>query len=371
MPICTIAEKNYTPKESTHGRTGEASAGAFLQCASVSMGAISMSARHKKIVVLGGGTGTSAVLRALKAYPVHLTAIPSMADDGGSTGILRRELRVLPPGDVRQCIIALADNEDSARALFGYRFDKGVFRGHNMGNLILAALEQECGSFEKAVGQCSDLLSLRGAIHPATYTSVTLSARLKNETVRGQSAIHTRRLDTLEKLFLEPHPKANPQAITAINEADTIIFAPGDWFSSVMPNFLIPALRAAVKKSHAKKIHICNLATKRGHTDGWNVHTFRTKLEEAIGGTVDYTIYNGYLPRGKGAQRYEDPEHLLVEIDEYSKKCYIRAKLLRLSLAPRDRSDLLTRNNLRHDEKVLGAAIMNVVEHRYDYLHRD
>lgn len=180
----------------------------------------------KNIVVLGGGTGTAIVLRSLKKYPVHLTAIPSMADDGGSTGILRRELGVLPAGDVRQCLIALADKKTMPEKMLGHRFSRGTLAGHNVGNILLAALEQHYGNFEEALAHCATLFHMQGALYPATLENVTLVAHFPNKIVRGQSAIHVRNLTSLKKMTLDPVPTANPKALKALVSAHVIIFAP-------------------------------------------------------------------------------------------------------------------------------------------------
>jgi uncharacterized cofD-like protein len=321
-----------------------------------------MGKHAKNIVVLGGGTGTATVLRGLKRYPVNLIAIPSMADDGGSTGILRRELGVLPAGDVRQCLIALADEKTKPEKLLAHRFGTGSCAGHNVGNLIFAALEKEYNGFEKALEHCAVLFRIRGAIYPATLTNITLVAYFQNETIRGQSAIHARNLAGLKKMTLEPVPRANPKALAAVRSADAIVFAPGDWCCSIVPNHLIPAIRNSINASPAIKIQLCNLVTTKKHTHGWSVRTFREKLETLLRNTVDSTIYNSNILHGKSAAPYVAAGRAFVQIDMNLDQSYTPANILSATLVKSSKKDLIPRNPVRHDESALARVIMNILK---------
>ncbi len=321
-----------------------------------------MNTGRKNIVVLGGGTGTSIVLRGLKKYPVNLTAIPAMADDGGSTGILRRELGILPPGDVRQCIIALADDRIHAERLLSYRFSVGTFAGHNAGNILLGALELEFGNLEEALSYCCSLFRIQGNIYPATFTKTSLVGHFPNKIVQGQSLLHAKNLEKLLKITLHPLPKTNPKALSALQSADAIIFAPGDWYSSIIPNLLIPGIRNVINKSTAVKIHICNLVTTKKHTDTWSVRTFRKNLEIFLRGHIDYTLYNNKIPQGKAAMPFTKRGHTFVKIDNNLDECYISAPLIDTELVPQRRADPILRNPVRHDECALAKTIMAIIE---------
>ncbi len=321
-----------------------------------------MAKNIKNIVVIGGGTGTALVLRALRKYPLHLTALPAMMDDGGSTGILRRELGVLPAGDVRQCIIALADQKTGAERLLKYRFTKGTLAGHNVGNILLAALEKEHASFEKALLHACTLFHTRGMIHPTTLQKATLIARIGKKTIRGQSTIHKETLPLHVRLELDPLPRANPQAERAIRNANAIIFAPSDWYSSIVPALLVPGIQKNIKKSSAVKIHVCNLVTTKNHTAGWNVATFRQKLEELLRCNIDYTIYNTKVPKGAHAAPFVANDRAFVKFDGIKNTSYIPKRLLLNSLHNTKKGDLLERNPVRHNERVLGRTLMQIFE---------
>ncbi len=183
--------------------------------------------KRKKVVVIGGGTGTYTVLTGLKAYPLNLSAIVTMADDGGSTGILRDELGVLPPGDVRQCLVALSRSDRLMRELMNYRFSRGSLKGHNFGNILLSALEKVTGSFDAAVEKASDILRLAGRVFPATLDKVRLVTYLENGRIlKGERTIHSANLKRVRDFKLFPRAKANPKAVEAILKADAVIMGP-------------------------------------------------------------------------------------------------------------------------------------------------
>ncbi len=234
--------------------------------------------RGPKIVAIGGGTGLSVLLRGLKSYTANLTAIVTVADDGGSSGRLRRALGVLPPGDFRNCIAALADDESLVTQLFQYRFGRGdeALSGHSFGNLFITAMAEVAGSFEQALIESAKVLAIRGRVIPSTLSDVTLVGELVDEAaqvsrVEGESHI-TEALGAIRRVYLEPGAvRAYPGAIRAVLEADLIVFGPGSLYTSIMPNLLVPDLTDAIGASRAKKVYVCNTATQPGETDGYSV----------------------------------------------------------------------------------------------------
>jgi uncharacterized cofD-like protein len=260
---------------------------------------------RKKIVVIGGGTGTFTVLSGLKKYPLNLTAIVAMSDSGGSTGILRDELGVLPPGDVARCLVALSRQDVLMRALMDYRFDGGKLKGHRFGNLLLSALEKTTGSFDRAVEKASDILRTNGRVIPSTLDKVHLVARVGKRLVRGEEKIQMTKLNGfLKKLWLEPSGRANPKALKAIREADAIVIGPGGFYTGVITNLLVRGIPEAIRKSKAKKIFVCNLMTKVEHTRDYSVADYTNALEKYLGEPVDAIIYNNKRPSPALLKRY-------------------------------------------------------------------
>ncbi len=228
-----------------------------------------------KVVVIGGGTGLSVLLSGLKHHTENITAIVTVADDGGSSGKLRRELGVLPPGDFRNCIAALADDEALTTQLFQYRFRSGGLEGHSFGNLFITAMTEVTGSFEEALYESGRVLNIRGAILPSTLENITLFAEvdegLQTKKVKGESAIPEARLP-IERVYFEPdEPRAFPPALQAILNADLIVAGPGSLYTSVIPNLLVTEIVNAIRASHAPKFYICNVATQPGETDGYTL----------------------------------------------------------------------------------------------------
>jgi uncharacterized cofD-like protein len=260
---------------------------------------------RKNIVVIGGGTGTFTALTGLKKYPFNLTAIVAMSDSGGSTGVLRDELGVLPPGDVMRCLVALSTQDKLMRSLMDYRFDNGSLKGHRFGNLLLSALEKTTGSFQSAVERASDILRTNGRVIPSTLDQVHLMAKVGNEIIRSEETIQMTKLNgSLEHLWLEPVGRANPKALTALREADAIMIGPGGFYTGVVTNLLVRDIPEAIRKSKAKKIYVCNLMTKSEHTDGYSVADYTNVLEKYLGGPVDTVIYNNKAPRAETLKRY-------------------------------------------------------------------
>jgi uncharacterized cofD-like protein len=254
--------------------------------------------KKKKIVVIGGGTGTYTVLRGLKKYDnVELTGIVSMADDGGSTGRLRDEYGVLPPGDIRRGIIALSDSTEMMKNLFEHRFRNGSLGGHSFGNLFITALKDILKNDSKAIKEACKLLNIRGSILPVTLNDSKLCAELEDgQLVVGETNIdipkHNPSLK-ISRVFLSPKAEANRDAVRAIEEADLVVLGPGDLYGSVVVNFLVEGIVDALKGTKAKKVYVCNLMTKHGETNGFKVGDFVSVVEGHLGQDVlDYVVYN-------------------------------------------------------------------------------
>ena len=261
---------------------------------------------EENVVVIGGGTGNFTVLSGLKKYCKHITALVSMADDGGSTGMLRDELGVLPPGDVRQCLAALSDSP-KLRDLLNYRFEEGTFGGHSFGNIFLTALQKTTGSFADAIDTASDLLDIGGHhVVPITLDQVTLVAddgerKIYHERdIREAVFAHTR-----PEVWLDPAPKPNPAALEAIQNADLIIIAPGGLYESLGASLVVPGIGEALATASAKKIYICNLMNQERHTKDFSVVDFADELERLAGVEfLDEVIYNSNYPNNEIVERY-------------------------------------------------------------------
>ena len=253
-----------------------------------------------RVVAIGGGTGLSSLLRGLKEYTHNLTAIVTVADDGGSSGALRRNLGILPPGDIRNCLAALSDDEDLLTQIFQYRFSEAAgVNGHSLGNLFISAMADITGSFEQAVAESGRVLAVRGRVMPSTLHDVRLVADLidpnsqKNIRVRGESNIPTTP-GKVKRVWLEPpNPKAYPMALQAILNAELIVIGPGSLFTSILPNLLVPEIAAAVSASRAYKFYVCNVATQPGETDHFDCLDHVRAIENHLGGRIfDLVICN-------------------------------------------------------------------------------
>jgi uncharacterized cofD-like protein len=279
--------------------------------------------KEKKIVVIGGGTGTYTVLIGLKKYPVDLTAVVSMADDGGSTKVLREEFGVLPPGSVRPALIALSHAPQAIANLFQFRFQEGEngLSGHNFGNLFLTALTKQLGSFEKAIEEAGKILNIKGRVIPSTLDNCRLYAELQNgEVIQGETNIDVPKHDAklkIKKVWLDPVCAVNPKAVEAINEADVIVIGPGDLYTSIVPNFLVEGMGEVLRQAQGKKVFVCNLMTKFGETNDFTAEDFVQALEEYIGeGTLSYIIVNDKKPSEERIQKYEEVHAHVVEYDK-------------------------------------------------------
>jgi uncharacterized cofD-like protein len=255
--------------------------------------------RGPKVVVIGGGTGLSTALRGLKQHTSNLTAIVTVADDGGSSGRLRRDLGVLPPGDFRNCMVALADVEPLMENLFQYRFNHGSeLDGHSFGNLFIVAMSEVTGNFERGLRESSRVLAVRGQVLPSTLANLTLCAEMDDSaTVHGESKI-TESEKTIRRVYLQPDdPEACPEAVKAIKEADLLVVGPGSLYTSVMPNLLVKGIREAILRSAALKVYVCNVATEPGETDGYAIGDHIAALRRHLDGKnpFHYVLANNRL----------------------------------------------------------------------------
>ncbi|MFN3690500.1 MAG: uridine diphosphate-N-acetylglucosamine-binding protein YvcK [Fimbriimonadales bacterium] len=277
-------------------------------------------AHGKRVVVIGGGTGLSTMLRGLKRYTANIVAIVTVTDDGGSSGKLRQELGILPPGDIRNCLIALADAEGAMTALLQHRFkdDAGNLSGHSVGNLLIAAMTQiKDGDFEQAIQEISKVLAIRGRVLPSTLTHVNLRAEMEDGScVEGETAI----VDypaRIRRLHLVPPDVEPPQeAVDAIKQADVVVLGPGSLFTSVIPNLLVPKIADALRATDALRVYVCNVMTQPGETDGFMASDHVRAIEAHAGGRVfDYVLVNTATPTPELMERYHASGQELVQPD--------------------------------------------------------
>jgi uncharacterized cofD-like protein len=328
--------------------------------------------KTKNVVTIGGGTGSFMLLTGLKKYPINLSAIVSMADDGGSTGVLRDELGVLPPGDVRQCLVALSESSDELRNLMNYRFEEGNLKGHSFGNLFLSALEKINGNFIKGVIEASKLLNVKGTVIPVTKENTNLCMNLKNgKILNGQKDInHNFDIEKIgiKKNYLFPKAKANKKAIEKILEADLIVIGPGNHFCSIVPNLLVEGIAEAIKKSKAKVVYNCNLVNKKGHTEKFFLEDYADSINGYIGkDRIDFATLNTKKPSPGLIKKYESKDEFLIKLKNgSSKRNYkiIRADILSSDKPVYSKADVLAklRAFIRHDSEKLAKILMMIME---------
>lgn len=324
-----------------------------------------------KIAVIGGGTGSFTLLSALKDYTTQIAALVNMADDGGSTGMLRDELGALPPGDIRQCLVALS-NSPRVRDLFNYRFDNGSLKGHAFGNLFLTALEKMTGDFAEGIELASEILNITGTVEPITHSNVKLAMRnQKDKVVRGEFEIAQTDFGSHRPDFwLEPEATASPRALRAIEQADMVVVAPGNLYGSLAPALVVPGIGAALARSKAIKLYVCNLVTKPGQTDGFQVHDYAAEIERLAGETfLDAVIYNTEKPSEELLKKYAKEGELSVEYNQADlKKAHylaLGANLISGEIWQKvNKADPIaaSRTLIRHDSKAIARVIMEVYD---------
>ncbi len=324
-----------------------------------------MEKSNKKIVVIGGGTGVFTVLTGLKHYFNDLTAIVTMADDGGSTGILREEFGILPPGDIRRALIALSASDDKMLAqLFAYRFENGYgLAGHNFGNLLIAALERITGNFEAAVNEAGNILSIKGHVVPVTLGNARLIAELENgEIIRGETNIDIPKHDgnlKIKKASLYPAVKINPNARKAILGADAVIIGPGDLYTSIIPNLLVGGMVDALRKTKAKVIYLSNVMTKFGETNNFSASDFVGTVISYLGkGVLDFAVVNNHRPSLKNLSIYVKEKSYFVEPDAGLEKLDKSVSVIKADLF---RSGKLKAGLVRHDPEKIARVIKLLV----------
>jgi uncharacterized cofD-like protein len=308
-------------------------------------------ARGPRIVAIGGGTGLSTLLRGLKGYSANITAVVAVADDGGSSGRLRQQLGIVPPGDIRNCIAALADAEPLMTQLMQYRFPAGSgLDDHAFGNLFIAAMTAITGDFEDAVRESNRVLAVRGQVLPATTVPLNLSARLASgRRLDGQVGIgHAD--EPIDRVFIEPSDvRANPEALERILEADMIVIGPGSLYSSVLPNLLISDIRDAIAASTGMRVYVCNVATQPGETGAFSAASHLEALFDHLGeGLIDYVLINHNAHARRPVGWLGQP----VEIDAR------RLEELPVVVIEEDLIDVT--NAHRHDPVKLAAALMRL-----------
>lgn len=309
---------------------------------------------YPKIVAIGGGTGLASVLRGLKPLDCEITAIVTVADDGGSSGRLRKDMGILPPGDIRNCLLALAQAEPDMASLFNHRFQKGELNGHNFGNLFLAAMTEMTGDFQVAVRTMSRILAVRGTVLPATLCDVSLRAVMEDGTeVAGEYNIPLAR-KSIRRLHMEPEdPPALDEAVKRIEEADGIIIGPGSLYTSVIPNLLVPGIKAAIAGSPAPRMYVCNVMTQPGETDTFSAVDHVLALEAHAGRLFSYVLVNTATAPSDIASKYalEGKFQVLVDSDALYDRGYVPVT-----------GDYLSKGDLaRHDSASLGRSILGFV----------
>lgn len=327
-----------------------------------------MDQQGANIVVIGGGTGSFTLLQGLKRYTRNITALVNMADDGGSTGQLRDELGALPPGDVRQCLVALSASPQ-VRDLFNYRFEKGSLKGHAFGNLFLTALEKMTGSFAEAVESASSVLKITGHVEPITLTNVKLCADGANgKPIKGESKIAHAKIALRPNIWLEPEAEANPAAVKAIINADMVVIAPGNLYGSLAPALVIKEIQSALRRTKAKCVYVSNLVTKPGPTDGFSVTDFADEIER-LGGSkfLDYVVFNSDKPSDDLMKRYAHDGEFAVTYDLATlKRQHYRFRavpiLAKTTWTGGQQSDPLahTRSFIRHDSDAVARQLMRI-----------
>ncbi|MFH0839633.1 MAG: YvcK family protein [Candidatus Omnitrophota bacterium] len=275
--------------------------------------------RGSNIVTIGGGTGLSVLLHGLKSYSSNITAIVTVADDGGSSGRLREEFNMLPPGDIRSCLVALADAEPLMRKLFQFRFEEGDYlKGHSFGNLFITAMSKVTGDFEEAIKQSSKVLAIRGKVIPSTLSKIKLVAEHKNgELTAGESKISETK-NPIKRVFLEPdNCEATEEALIAVKEADVIILGPGSLYTSIIPNLLISGIYQEVSRSKVLKVYICNVMTQPGETDGYKASDhLKALIHHSTPEIVNTCIINTGSVPGALLKKYKEEGAGIVEPDK-------------------------------------------------------
>ncbi|HAE62593.1 MAG TPA: hypothetical protein DCG38_09730 [Eubacteriaceae bacterium] len=317
----------------------------------------------KRVAVIGGGTGSSVILRGLKKYTENITAIVTVADDGGGSGVLREDLGMLPPGDIRSCILSLADEEGIMQKLLNYRFEEGRLKGQSFGNLFIAAMNGISGNFVEAIKNVSDVMAIKGTVLPVSLESVTLSAELCNgEIVNGESQIPLKAMEKKSKIKrVSINPKRIeplPEAIEAIMSAQAVIVGPGSLYTSIIPNLLVDGVEDALRATKAKRFYIPNIMTQPGETDDYDawdhIHAIEAHLKNHAEKIFDYIVINRGKDMGEPFDKYKSGG---AERVRFIKERFAGGKY---SLIEGDYIDI-KQNYIRHDADKIAEVILERV----------
>ena len=323
--------------------------------------------KRKKIVVIGGGTGTYVALSGLKRYAYDLTAIVTMMDSGGSSGRLRDELGVLPPGDIRQCIVALSNSSRLLRKMFNYRFEEGGLTGHTFGNIFLSTLEKSTGSIKKAIEEVGKILRISGKVVPVTFAKTELCVELEDRRIiKGETHIDVvegvEKRARIKNAFLAPKVSANPDAVSEILNADFILIGPGDLYTSIIPNLLVSGIKEALEKTKGQVVFVLNLMTKHGQTTDYSAKDHLSDLQKYTGKkTIDYVLVNSKKPNKKALVWYEEYGEEPVNDDLPSEDKIIRKDLISSFILIHNPGDDLKRSIIRHSPKKLADEVNRLV----------
>lgn len=323
-----------------------------------------------KVVVIGGGTGQSIFLRGLKHFTHNITAVVTVADDGGGSGVLREDLGMLPPGDIRNCLLALANIEPTMSEVMKYRFTEGALKGQSFGNLFLAAMNGLYGSFETAVYKMGEVFAITGRVLPVSLEDINLIAKLENgNMVKGESSIPDQvksQHSSIDRIYLDPkNAKPLDEVLNSILDADIIIMGPGSLYTSIMPNLLVKGVVEAIKKSNAPKVYISNVMTQPGETEQYNVLDHINAIIKHTGkkDIIDYIIANNeMLPEEIFSPYKKDgAEQVLLDEEQRNKLDDMGIKTIEDNLVE------IKNNYIRHDAKHISSIIVNLaLSHNYD-----
>ena len=313
-----------------------------------------------KVVTIGGGTGLSVLLRGLKKYPLEITAVVTVADDGGSSGKIRSDMNIPSPGDIRNVIAALSDVEPYLEKMFQYRFDSGEVKGHPVGNLMIAAMTDIHGDFSTAVKVMSRILNVRGTVLPTTNDIATLNAVLSDgEIIRGESSI-TKAGGVIDHVYITPsRVKPNEDVLKAIEEADYIIMGPGSLYTSIIPNLVISKVSEKIRESNAKKIYVCNVMTQHGETDNYTVSDHIVAINKHVEENIfDLVIANSREFDDSILSKYHKEKQEPVKIDQE------KIEELGIKLIKNNNVGIIDNNTIRHNADKVSELI-------YDYIIDD
>ena len=320
-----------------------------------------------KILAIGGGTGLPIALEGLKTYSENLTAIVTVTDSGRSSGVIREQYGILPPGDVRNCLVALSETEEQEKdlyQLFQYRFNKGSLNGMSLGNLLMAALTDITGSFDQAIKKASKILAIKGKVLPSTLTSTHICAELKDGTVVEEELnVRAPRKAPIERVFLKSNDvECLPDAISEIEKADIIVIGPGSLYTSVISNLLVGGIKDALQRTKAVKIYLCNIVTQPGQTDNYTASDHIKAIIKYLGeGVLDYVLVNNNFPREEIIEKYRKGDADIVALDENLEKNNVAIEVTDLIENIEQKRVLWEKQDLiRHDPEKLADSICRV-----------